>query len=839
MWALLCVIASLAGNAQADAAWLDLGGEWRFQADPADAGMEAGWQRPDFDDEAWASIEAGKRWEDQDYAEVDGYAWYRRTFEIPAAWEGKNAWLVLGGVNDACTLFCNGNRVASYGDHTETTVCDTPLIADLTPWLRQDSANVLAIRCYDWGASGGLWRLPCALTTDSTRLLLDQVVATQVDHRDKTISLDVDLAGLGNDRPDTRVTIAAYRPDREQPVATASVVVSKSERRGSTAIRMPKAADGDVYRVEVAIEAPGAPPVRTTREVAWPGRPRWPAPYDGLRVRNNFVTELLREEVESAGEKTCVFGNPRDGWVFVTAGCEAGAPPRLWLDTESDPLVWRINPDSGSVEAMRLITEGQHHVRMVAEKAACIEIRTVPEIAFCYYPSGRHIQAFPAYDWAYMERYVLSHVNTLVSGNRATDDEFAQWLGEGRQWIANAALPGLSSKEAPSADDVFAAWAANQGVTDPGFSGLMVDEFYAAGEAHYRAWSEAVQRLHDLPAFAGRHFYAWCTDLYLQAPSLEFSRLLMTLGERFSWERYVPEEPTVEKARQRLLREMQFPFEKWREHLPGVERNMVVCLGYLCAPPETLNLNPGVDYHVFLDMQFNLLANDPTFWGLYGVMEYMAAYADEESIRWAHRLFRHYGIEGHTEPLVESPYAIEHIKNPDFADGLQHWRVDAAAPDSVGIGQMKGFSWLQGRYPTTRAGDQYCVMRRSADRPNRVSQKIRALKPGATYSVKVLSADPADLAVEKKTGLSIEIEGGDVLDPLCFQYPYPSCYSHEEGPYNRDHPAWFNFHRVVFRAKGRSAEIVLSDWTTPGAPGDQPGGETAFNFVEIQPFLMP
>ena len=574
----------------------------------------------------------------------------------------------------------------------------------------------------------------------------------------------------------------------------------------------------------------------------WDARAIWPGEYASLNVLNNFVTELLSVSIKESGPASHSFANPRDGWVFISISGRGDAQdslPEAILDDRTEPLVWRRNPDTGTFEAMQRLGEGEHTIRVQVDLPAQLAIRTMPEIAFCYYPSSRHIAAFPPYDWAYVERHVLPHVNTLITRSAVPPTEFDQWLREGRKWISNAGLPGLSSKEAPATDDVYDYWANNAGVTEPGFGGIMVDEFLWSGIEHYKAWGDAVRRLDANPGFRGKTFYAWCGDLFKQQPSLEFSRLLTELGHLFSWEKYLREESTPENARRRMVREMQHPFAQWKELMPGVERHMVICLGYLSAPPESLNLNPGVDYHVFLDMQFQLLATEPTFWGLYGIMEYMAAYADEESIRWAHKLFRHYCIEGNRTRLITDPYVLPHLDNPDFADGLEGWRVEPAETNSIDAKRMSGFSWLQGRYPKTAVGDKSCWMKRSTKEPNRVRQTIRSLDPGRLYSVKLISADIGQLDTKQALALNISVDGAERLDDYCFQFPYPSCYSHEVEPFNRNHPAYFNFHRVVFRPKDRTARLVISDWASPDDPEGPVGQETAFNFVEVQPFLEP
>jgi len=825
---------------------IDLTTGWRFRPDAENVGLEEGWHTAACSDEDWTVLAAGKRWEDQGFRDVDGYAWYRRQVEVPGSWRDKNVWLVLGGVNDACILFCNGTRINSYGDETEHSVHSTPIIAELSNILRFGESNLIAIRVYDWGASGGLWRLPCVITTDPAELPLESLVSCYPDAENRILLVDVDLTSLGNERPRTTLRVGLSRPDSRRFLAMRTIPLAPGENDASLSFDLPDAEDGAVYRVEVAAQDSRGKPfagVAATTNVEIPEEQEWSVDQESITILNNFVTVLLSVRVKVTEPTSYTFVNPRKGWVFFSVSYDlrdvALPTPRVILDDRQQPLVWRPNPETGAFEAMQFLEEGRHQIRVQAGSTAQLDVRTISEIAFCYYPSTRHIAAFPPYDWAYMERHILPHVNTLITRSAVPEHEFEQWLSEGRQWISNASLPGLASTEAPSPQEVFDVWAQNPAVTQPGFSGMIVDEFLWSGIDHYKAWSNAVRQLHADSKFKGKTFYAWCGDLYKQQPSLEFSQLLTELNDRFSWEKYLREEPTPEKAHRLMLREMQRPFAQWRKLMPGVEQHMVMCLGYLSAPPETLNLHPSVNYHVFMDMQFQMLATDPTFWGLYGIMEYMAAYADEEAIRWAHKLFRHYCIEGNRSRLSDDPYILPHIKNPDFADGLEGWRVEPATNSSVDTKQMTGFSWLQGRYPRTTRGDRFCWMKRSGNRPNRVRQTIRSLDPGRVYSLKLISADLRQLDKKQTLALSIEIDGAERLDEHCFQFPYPSCYSHEVEPYNRSHPAYFNFHRIVFRPESATAELMISDWANADEPGGPVGQETAFNFVEVQPFLEP
>jgi hypothetical protein len=159
-----------------------------------------------------------------------------------------------------------------------------------------------------------------------------------------------------------------------------------------------------------------------------------------------------------------------------------------------------------------------------------------------------------------------------------------------------------------------------------------------------------------------------------------------------------------------------------------------------------------VDHKVFLDLQFQHIAASPECFGLWGVLVYKVHYAEEEAVRWAGRLFRHYCIEGNTDLLSDRygfTYNLRHIRNADFNEGLMGWEVAAAEPGSVQVGRMTGLHQLLGRYHGANEGNTFLLMKRSGKMPNRVSQDTVGLRPGRYYSMKMLVADHQDLVQAK------------------------------------------------------------------------------------------
>jgi hypothetical protein len=134
-------------------------------------------------------------------------------------------------------------------------------------------------------------------------------------------------------------------------------------------------------------------------------------------------------------------------------------------------------------------------------------------------------------------------------------------------------------------------------------------------------------------------------------------------------------------------------------------------------------------------------------------------------------------------------------------------------------------------------GDTFLWMKRNAKGPNTFSQTIKDLQPGRLYSMKMFTCDYNDLAnpkaqkKEEATGFigSVTLEGVDVDAKRSFSEMYSS------NPEPKI-PVWITYHWKVFRAKGTTAKLLVSDWLGEKKPNDTFGQEQTFNFLEIQPY---
>lgn len=147
---------------------IDLAKAWRFAPDENNLGLTEKWSAPEFDDSHWVLLDAGARWEDLGFRDLDGIAWYRKSVEIPADWNGQKVWAKFGGVNDAYALFVNGEQVSFFGE-ANISVASRPTFTEISQKLKFGAANLIAVQVNDWGNSGGLWRLPVLLTTDENQ----------------------------------------------------------------------------------------------------------------------------------------------------------------------------------------------------------------------------------------------------------------------------------------------------------------------------------------------------------------------------------------------------------------------------------------------------------------------------------------------------------------------------------------------------------------------------------------------------------------------------------------------------------------------------------------------
>jgi sialate O-acetylesterase len=127
--------------------------DWWSENDPGSA-FGRMWSEPSFDASEWKRMRLPQFWEDAGLAGFDGVVWFRRTFELPAGWSGKDLSLSLGPVDDRDMTFVNGARVGSLSQW------DAPRSYRVSASLLKPGVNTIAVRVLDTGVGGGIYGKP-------------------------------------------------------------------------------------------------------------------------------------------------------------------------------------------------------------------------------------------------------------------------------------------------------------------------------------------------------------------------------------------------------------------------------------------------------------------------------------------------------------------------------------------------------------------------------------------------------------------------------------------------------------------------------------------------------
>ena len=565
--------------------------------------------------------------------------------------------------------------------------------------------------------------------------------------------------------------------------------------------------------------------------------PRGPV---GARKLNNLVTELLNirgpaQAGPMVAGKTYSFVNPRTGWVFISNTGSAQAT--LIPEGSAEAMAVPLNEQYGDAhEAMRFLPAGKY--TMTTPSAQHLVVRAIPELYYSTYNMNSLVTEFGKFEGAFQEKYVFKNINTLWR-NRYIHDVAPAWVGQGKRWMAKLSFVKWPKEQQSSEDAIYKYLAEMPEFALPYCSGIIVNEF-GNSSAKCGAWAKAVDRVLSEPRLRGKGFYPYVRDLMDGPEGRELMRVVMKHNGAILLKRYLKEQRTEDEAWRHLQDELVGLATRYRTSCPGAIAHVVLTVGMFVSPPEGLDTFPHVDYKTYLDMQFNVLARDPSFDGLRGLMSYSCHWSDEETVRWIMRLFRHYAIEGKTEMLGKDPYVLTHLGNGDFEQGAEGWSLGPAEPGSIRFDTYPGFGRMQGRYKYPTEGDTVLVVRRSKNKPNVFSQEIRDLEPGRLYSFRAFTGDFQDMSKREEHAVVIKLDNVNLISEKCFTHVFPNYpgKAHSYPPYDGDKKkAWMNYHWRIFRAKGETARMTFSDWASDEEPAGPVGQELMVNFVQVQPYF--
>ncbi|MBO11957.1 MAG: hypothetical protein CMJ68_14480 [Planctomycetaceae bacterium] len=588
-------------------------------------------------------------------------------------------------------------------------------------------------------------------------------------------------------------------------------------------------------------------------------------------VLNNLVTEVVNARRHGLlEEKTIRFATTAVGWHHF----RVKGPATLRLDDEIEALC--AGHHASNPEAMRYLAPGDHRLS-IQGKLSELTVRRIPTLQHAFYNAGDtwNVGHGPFDDWNFLKKHVLPNINVILSGGARTpfgfeeskkagfrwisnaagtahfarEDHVREWKRLGRRWLTSVVNP-FRRRQKVTVDEAYDAWAGAVGLNHPLMDGVIVDEFGGGDQPKYGSFRKAIERIYANPKFKGKTYspYSYGSGILSNDLSRDFARASAKGGGHVCIERYLIEQPTREAAEKHIHEQFHsgWNMPRYEQDFPGVVGNTVMVLGYMSAVGESLNVDPSVDFKVYMDLQMHALATQPAYAGLGGIQQYTCSYADEETIRWASRLFRHYAIEGKTNLLSDElgfRYRLAHIQNPDFANSTSGWTTEPAEPDSLARRTYPEYGYLQFRYNRDGKGDSFLWTRRSPKRANVFSQDIKNLVPGRLYSLKMVTADHGDLVRQQQArklhAVSVEIENVEILPgkKKAFQAIFPNHYARPVGEFRGGKSFYMNYHWRVFRAKQASARLTVTDWKDGTTPGGPIGQELMFNFIEVQPYF--
>lgn len=94
--------------------WLSLNGEWGFEIDASDTGLERGLVERGLDRTIVVPFAPESRLSGIENTDFMAAVWYRRDVDVPAAWAGRDVLLHFGAVDHDATVWVNGVEVARH-----------------------------------------------------------------------------------------------------------------------------------------------------------------------------------------------------------------------------------------------------------------------------------------------------------------------------------------------------------------------------------------------------------------------------------------------------------------------------------------------------------------------------------------------------------------------------------------------------------------------------------------------------------------------------------------------------------------------------------------------------
>lgn len=263
-----------------------LNGNWKFAYSDSPSARPADFYRPDFDVSQWADLPVPSNWERHGFGypiyinvpypfEIDEpnvpvednpVGSYRRDFQVPADWGGRDIFIEFGAVSSAMYLWINGQYVG-YSEGSKT-----PSEFEITPYVRSGQ-NTVAVEIYRWSTGSYLedqdfWSLSgiqrdVQLYARPTQRVRDYFLLAGLGERyvDGEFSIDVALLNAAQTASEARIELNIL--DGDMPVFTRrqSLVLEPGENQFKASAVIPEVRQWSaelpqLYTLELNLDSP-------------------------------------------------------------------------------------------------------------------------------------------------------------------------------------------------------------------------------------------------------------------------------------------------------------------------------------------------------------------------------------------------------------------------------------------------------------------------------------------------------------------------------------------------------------------------------------------------------
>ncbi|MEM2921979.1 MAG: beta-galactosidase subunit alpha, partial [Candidatus Bathyarchaeia archaeon] len=213
------VDSAISGSRERSPWFISLNGEWMFKLVPNPGSVPEGFYKEDFDINWFEKIPVPSNWQMLGYDkpiytnvaypfrpdpprvphDENPTGLYRRAFEIPEAWSGRQVFLVFEGVDSAFYTWVNG-RLVGYSEDSRL-----PAEFNITPYVRFGKQNTLVVQVIKWSDGSYLedqdmWRMSgiyrdVYLVSTPNIHLRDFFVRTELDeiYKDANLKIRVNI----------------------------------------------------------------------------------------------------------------------------------------------------------------------------------------------------------------------------------------------------------------------------------------------------------------------------------------------------------------------------------------------------------------------------------------------------------------------------------------------------------------------------------------------------------------------------------------------------------------------------------------------------------------------